>query len=352
MRSSKVLAFLIPAVLVAVAFAGTEPLARADAYTRVFVNGQLVPVRFNDGDSFRIFAGPYQGRQSRLGGYNTLESFGPVHQWGTFHPYEMFVNAKMATIFGKRGTWHCFTGGETDGYGRLLLDCPDLAVAQIRRGLAHAMNVDDSPSRPEYIRAQQEAIRERRGMWAHGAPAFVLSSLHSNHEDPERDKPTYNRLVSTRDGHSEKWEHTDVYDECQWVCYQEIVEADPARVEAFARTLREDREIAPLVRELTNTNLVEIVSRWVRREKLPEWITDEETRTETEQALGVTIDPRLGGLLEAKLGPAFAAGALGTREVQQGACHLYVAFERRYGRERAGCLRGHGTPPPGTGRAR
>lgn len=162
---------------------GTTDDAGADAWTRVFINGTLVPVSFNDGDSFRVHGGEYTGSQCRLGGYNTLESFGPAHQWGTWHPYELYIVAKMATMNGRRGTWHCFTDGGRDGYGRLLMDCPDLAVDQIRRGYGQAYQIDDTPSRPEYLRAQQEAIRERRGMWAHGVPELVMTSAHSLDED-------------------------------------------------------------------------------------------------------------------------------------------------------------------------
>ena len=71
--------------------------------TRVFINGTPVPVTFNDGDSFRVQDGTYRGSQCRLAGFNTLESFGPAHQWGDWHPYELYINAKMATINGRRG---------------------------------------------------------------------------------------------------------------------------------------------------------------------------------------------------------------------------------------------------------
>jgi hypothetical protein len=226
----------------------------------------------------------------------------------------------------------------------VLLDCPDLAVSQIVNGFAHAMNVDDTPSRPEYLRAQQEAIRERRGMWAHGVPLFVVSSLHSNDEDPERTDPSYNRLVSTRDGHSEKWEHQDNYGECQWVCYQEVV-ADEQRVRDFGQTLRRDPEVGPLLAPLSNLLVVEIVSRWVRREALPAWLTEEEEKAQTEGRMGIEIDDRLAPLLTLRLASAMSSGALGGREVRPGSCALYASFERRYGRDRASCLRGRGTVP-------
>ncbi len=302
------------------------PSAGAEAVTRVFINGESTPVYFSDGDSFRVFAGPYSGRNTRLAGYNTLESYGPVHQWGSFHPFELYVIAKRATLNARRGVWHCATDGELDTYGRVLMDCPDVAVDQIRKGLAHAMNIDDTPSRPEYLRAQQQAIRERRGMWAHGVPAFVVTSLHSADEDPSR-STTYNRMISTRDGHTEKWEHSEVYEECEWACATERV-ADEARVREVSRALRSDAEIAPALAELSNLLLVEIVDRYARLEALPEW-----------------VEPGLAERLVPRLQQARRAGALGEVREQRGSCVLYVEFNRRYGRERPSCLRGRGERP-------
>ena len=50
--------------------------------TKVVVNGLMSPVYFNDGDTFRVLSGQLSGTKARLEGFNTLESFGPVHQWG------------------------------------------------------------------------------------------------------------------------------------------------------------------------------------------------------------------------------------------------------------------------------
>jgi hypothetical protein len=99
-----------------------------------------------------------------------------------------------------------------------LWDCPDLIEDQIRKGLAHAMTVTDQPAPERYLKAQRLAQQERRGLWAHGVPAFVLTSLHSNDEGYEG--KTYNRLVSTVTGSSTKWLHKDNYDECQWICHE------------------------------------------------------------------------------------------------------------------------------------
>jgi hypothetical protein len=113
----------------------------------------------------------------------------------------------------------------------------------------------------------------------------------------------------------------------------------------MARRLREDREVGPLVAELSNVHLIEIVTRWVRRGDLPEWVRDGLHRAGAPHL--PMLDPRLRDMLQTRLATALRDGELGGREVRRGACHLYVAFDRRYGRERADCLRGRGTPPPG-----
>ncbi|MCS6856651.1 MAG: thermonuclease family protein [Sandaracinaceae bacterium] len=300
----------------------------AEAWSRVFLNGIPIPVSFNDGDSFRIQAGEYQGSQCRLAGFNALESFGPAHQWGSWHPYELYVIAKMATLRARRGVWHCFTEGKRDGYGRLLVECPDLVVSMLREGLAHAYQPDDTPARPEYLRAQQEAIREGRGMWAHGVPAFVMTSLHSATEDPGKEWH-YDRLISTNDGHSESRKHRNIYQECQWVCNDEVV-ADAIATRAVAREMRESASLSPLLKEWSNLHLIEFASRFSRTGELPAYLE------------GPARDPVLRFLEAAR-----AAGKLGEPTLRRGSCMLYVDFHRRYGLNRAPCLNGHGTLPPG-----
>jgi endonuclease YncB( thermonuclease family) len=295
----------------------------ADGYARVYLNGVPVPVWFNDGDTFRVQEGEFRGNPCRLSGFNTLESYGPVHQWGDWHPYELYVLAKMATMNGRRGTWHCTTTGERDTYGRLLTECPDLAIDQIRRGYAHMIEIDETPSRPEYIRAQQEAIRNRRGIWAHGVPDFVMTSLHSAHEDASREWH-YNRLVSVYDGHSESMQHHERYSECEWVCNTET-RVDRDAVREGARLLRADPVLAPQIADISNTLLIEIVSRFVRRGELPGYLPE---------ALHAPLIERLT--------PMRDSGQLGQTHQAPGACMIYAEFERRYGPDRASCVRGHG----------
>jgi endonuclease YncB( thermonuclease family) len=307
------------AAICAVAIAIAEP-ADADPYTVAYVNGVASRVYFNDGDTFRMHTGPFAGSSARLAGFNTLESYGPAHRWGSWDAYELYLIAKMATLNARRGIWHCTGDGERDGYGRLLLDCPDLAVDQISKGYAHAMTIDDTPARAEYLRVQQRAMRARRGFWAHGVPEFIMTSVHSVDEYADRTEAAKNRMVSTRDGHSERFEHHEIYDECEWVCADEV-RADASRVREVASELRADAALEPHLRDLTNILLVEIVDRFARVRGFPAWVPAE---------------------ARAALEPRLAAANLGATARAPGSCMLYVAFERRYGGTRPACLRGHG----------
>ena len=52
----------------------------------IVLRGKGIPVLWNDGDTFILLAGPFKGKTARLVGYNTLESYGPVHRWGEWTP--------------------------------------------------------------------------------------------------------------------------------------------------------------------------------------------------------------------------------------------------------------------------
>jgi endonuclease YncB( thermonuclease family) len=311
--------------------------ARAEAYTKVFVNGTAVPVFFNDGDSFRVQAGPLRGVQARLSGYNTLESFGPAHSWGTWTTKEMYAIAKLATLTARKGVWHCEGDGAKDGYGRLLLFCKDLAAHLIRNGLAHAYSVNSDPADPELLAVQKEAMRERRGMWAHGIPRFVMTSLHSKDEGGDKHGVSSNRLISTYDGHSDKWVHEDTYKECQNVCH-EVPDATDAELDKVIVLLKADEEAAgvtgamdaALLRE-TARALIEMSLRGA-----PLVVTEL-------GVYGLALPP---GITQEQAGPIVAAMtrisaakkivATGKRK---DTCQVYVDFKRRFGGERAECLR-------------
>jgi endonuclease YncB( thermonuclease family) len=307
------LAFVVPALMSATASA-------AQARTRVILNGDAVPVSFNDGDSFRVLAGTHSGAQARLAGFNTLESHGPVHAWGSWTVKEMYVLAKMAMYHGRRGVWTCTSDGKTDTYGRMLTYCPDLAESLIRNGLAHVMTVDDKPGAPELIEAQREAQRERRGIWAHGIPPFVLTSLHSVEEDTTGEG-TYNRLVSTVDGHSVKWKHTDRYDECAKICHV-VFDADATKVDDITEAVANDAKVANIVGKLSRAELREAIEDFAKWRHTSRAIP-EKSRLDFEAYLQGKAD----------------AGAFGNQTSRPGSCMVHVPFERRYGGGRAACLR-------------
>lgn len=310
---------LVGAIAVAITLAPSS-LDAAQPRTRVVLNGKTVPVTFNDGDSFRIHAGTYSGAQARLAGFNTLESHGPVHQWGTWTAKEMYVLAKMAMYEGRRGVWNCTTDGKADTYGRILLWCPDLAKALISKGLAHAMTVDDKPADAELLEAQREAQRARRGFWAHGVPPFILTSLHSVEEDTTGEG-TYNRLVSTDDGHSVKWKHTDRYDECANICYK-VYTVDETKVDEVTKAVAADAKVAAIVAKLSHEDLRETIAEFARWRHVSTKVAKDK-RFELEEYLQTYAD----------------GGAFGPQQASDGGCMIHVPFERRYGSGRAACLR-------------
>ena len=195
----------------------TSSACIAEPLSRVFLNGRPSPVYFNDGDSFTVKGGPLNGTKARLSGFNTLESFGAAHRWGTWQPSELYIVAKMGALNARQGEWHCDSDMKRDGYGRILWHCPDLIEDDIRKGLAHAMSITAEPAPAKQLELQKLAQAEKRGMWAKGIPKFILTSLHSADEGAGAD--TYNRLISTEDGHTEKWMHQDNYKECAEICH-------------------------------------------------------------------------------------------------------------------------------------
>jgi endonuclease YncB( thermonuclease family) len=296
--------------------------SQAEPATRVYMNGVPAPVFFNDGDTFRVLAGKNKGMRARLGGFNTLETFGPVHKWGTWHAKELYVISKEATMNGRRGIWHCNSETfEEDTYGRILWFCKDLAIDHLRRGLAHVLSVDYTPSDPELMAIQREAMAAGRGMWSHGVPRYVLSSLHSISEGGAKDGKTYNRLVSTYDGHSAKWLHNDKYSECEWVCRQELVVSDEV-VDEAVEELIVDPEIGDRVLKLGDAKVKQVVGDYA-------WLG----------YFGGVDDADLASAIETKLAAMREAKKLGDGTSKTGSCALYVIFERRYGPTRASCLK-------------
>jgi hypothetical protein len=244
-----------------------------------------------------------------------------VHRWGDWTYHELYVLAKMGTYNGRKGVWHCESDLSTDTYGRTLWWCLDLAVDQVRKGYAHALSVSYEPAHPEVVEAQLDAIKNKRGIWAHGVPELIVTSTHSASEGGGKDGKTYNRLVSSWDGHSEKWLHSDTYDECDDVCH---MEADPAnaKVDDVVRRMKADPTLSGFIADYTDAELTEIATKFYALEVTGRLIEKD----------------HLGPLTEVLQG-YLDGGVYGPYEPYVGSCMRYVDFRRRYGGGKAECLK-------------
>ena len=194
------------------------PAAHASPRQHVTIDGSLVEVRWSDGDSLRFLSGRLRGEKARLMGYNTLESYGPVHKWGEWSEWELYKVAKSAREVAERKAWICEVGEERDHYGRYLMRCPELTETMLREGIGHLFEVIGDPP-PALLQLQLDAIKEQRGMWRKGAPEGLVTSVHSASEMKE-DEPAYNRVATLRTGRANKVFHQETYEQCRWVCAQ------------------------------------------------------------------------------------------------------------------------------------
>lgn len=293
--------------------AQSQPVTQdqAEPVSLARMNGVVYPVYYNDGDTFRPLAGPWRHRAARLAGFNTLESYGPTHQWGDWTYKELFVNAKMATYNARRAIWNCKVDGDNkDTYGRILAFCLDLGIDQVRKGFAHAFSVD-GPAEWRLIVAQRDAIVNRRGMWAKGVPPMVVTSLHSADERFDNEN-NYNRLISPFDGATEKWKHQDHYSECQEVCHTGKVAAKAAKLAVLA-ALRADPTTQEIIKGYEDPYLMAMFDEYTTTDRVPQIFT---------RKGHVPVKKKLDELLK--------AGTFGALKEIQGSCMYYATFERRY----------------------
>ncbi|MEL6345658.1 MAG: nuclease [Myxococcota bacterium] len=170
---------------------------------------------WDDGDTFSYRSSAGRKIRARLRGYNTLESYGPVHRWGEWTTDELYANAKAAAATAASRPWSCQKTGADGGYGRVVVDCPELREALLREGLAHAFWIDEAAPAAE-LKIQAAAIAGRAGMWSKGAPQGLITSLHSGDEKP--DAVPYNRICDLQTGACPGVEHDAVYESCAEVC--------------------------------------------------------------------------------------------------------------------------------------
>lgn len=306
---------LVSAMCIADAHAGP-------AETKVFLNGQPTVVSFNDGDSFRVLRGKLKDAKARIAGFNTLEAHGAVHQWGNWKAKEMYTLAKMATLHARRGVWECTTDGKLDTYGRMLTFCPSLGEELIRLGYAHALTITDEPADPTFLAAQKQAIEAKRGIWAHGVPPFVVTSLHSVEEDL-KGTGTYNRTISVQDGHTVSWQHKERYKECQNVCKMAYPIADEAKLAEVVTALQADDSAKPLIEGLPPETLAKVVRDYAQFRHV-----DREIAKQHRFSLVQLLD---GYRTAGKFGPEVAGKPV--------SCMIHVPFKRRYGTGKAACLK-------------
>lgn len=178
----------------------------------VLLDGTQVPVKWSDGDTFRITEGERAKTSARLTGFNTLEDYGPVHRWGEWTPAELHALSQAPEAFLSSRQWTCKASGEQDKYKRLLVDCPDVAQALVGEGLAMVFAIDERPDE-RLLQAQHAAQEAKKGMWKKGVPPLVVTSLHSVDEGRG-----YNRVVDTKTGVARVREHESRYEVCQEVC--------------------------------------------------------------------------------------------------------------------------------------
>ncbi|MEM9487530.1 MAG: thermonuclease family protein [Myxococcota bacterium] len=319
-------AMVIAAVLATSGLTTTRSADADEPETRVIVNGKPVPVFFNDGDSFRVVSGAKKGVRARLAGFNTLETHGPVHQWGSWHAKELYFIAKMATLHARRGVWTCETEWKLDTYGRTLMRCQDLGEELIRLGYAHALSIDDSPADAGFLAAQKEAMAARRGIWAHGVPPFVITSLHSSDEDSSREWH-YNRLVSTEDGHSITWNHRERYAECQKVCQPAYPVNDNA-VATLVAAVRADPRAAPIIAGLSEDDLNATMRFYAQYRRITRVIAKDKR---------IALMQILQDMANSAQSPL--QGALTDQPESELTCMIYTDFKRRFGTGKAACLR-------------
>ncbi len=192
--------------------------AAEPAQPAVILDGQPIAVEWDDGDTFNSPRAGGDPLKARLAGFNTLESYGPVHRWGEWEPRELYAIAKDAGNRAGAEVWECQVLPGGGGYGRELVDCPGLRRAMLEEGYAHVfMAGEETQADPADLAAQKQAQDRGRGIWAKGVPAGIVTSLHSLDEKKDQEK-TYNRVADTATGEAGKRWHTDSYRSCQEVC--------------------------------------------------------------------------------------------------------------------------------------
>ena len=189
----------------------------------VLLDGQKIQVRWDDGDTFKG-KHPETGKKisARLAGYNTLESYGPVHQWGEWSSEELYLLAKEAGRFASAKEWSCSDTGKEEAMAVCWLIAPIFAGRFWIPGWPIHFQSVLLPVK-QILPHSKLPLENKSGIWAKGVPKLLLTSLHSQDEKPDQD--AYNRSCVVNTGQCDKVTHTNTYTECQLVCTQSFQRA-------------------------------------------------------------------------------------------------------------------------------
>ncbi len=97
--------------------------AKQPGASEILLSGQIIRVRWGDGDTFSFKNLSGKRKNARLARFNALESYGPVHRWGDWTPAELYRLAKKAGEVAAARGWNCRQLPGGGGYGRLLVEC-------------------------------------------------------------------------------------------------------------------------------------------------------------------------------------------------------------------------------------
>jgi endonuclease YncB( thermonuclease family) len=181
---------------------------------RILLDGVETAVHWPDGDSLNIESGQYSGSGARIAGYNTLEAYGNVQRWGDWSYEGLAAVRSRSKDLARSRTWECSNTRRSGGFDRILLDCESLRDQMVGQGLAHLFTIHERlPS--SAVEAQAAARAQALGMWAHGVPEQVLTSVTSTADGYSR---TFDRYVDPVTGQAERAFHDESYETCAEVC--------------------------------------------------------------------------------------------------------------------------------------
>ena len=139
----------------------------------VILDGVSIAVEWDDGDTFHGKTADGTKIKARLAGYNTLESYGPVHQWGDWTEKELYAFAKESGVFASKRFGNVQIpkkAEDMDGCLLIVQDC--LRKAMLENGFAHPFSIG-GPAPEADMQALRTGIENKAGIWAKGCTEIV-----------------------------------------------------------------------------------------------------------------------------------------------------------------------------------